>query len=222
MVRVPDQCSADKLPTFYHHCLLSVRIDQLSKADAPFIPETYIYLLGMQCFVSLSDGLAGYAFPLYNTLAVQKPPAASTEPVRAPAHSTLLRCLKPNQPGQGHKLCARDAERRLASCGPLLPPYHQPLRLHFRWASYSRRAADARPGRRRLAQPTPRDAFHSTLALPPRVVAALDEPQQASSHLKGSRLVWREMAEVAPHRNYRDLARAIWHAYGRSSSPRFS
>jgi hypothetical protein len=47
--------------------------------------RAYIYLLGVQCLVSLSDGLAGYTFPLYNTLAVQKPPAVSTEPVGAPA-----------------------------------------------------------------------------------------------------------------------------------------
>ena len=59
-------------------------IDQLDKTDAPPIPEAYIYLLGVQCLVSLCDGLAGYAIPLYNTLAVQKPPAGSPEPVRAP------------------------------------------------------------------------------------------------------------------------------------------
>ncbi|KAH9953498.1 hypothetical protein BC827DRAFT_1159217 [Russula dissimulans] len=56
----------------------------LDKADAPPIPEAYIYLLGMEFLVSLSDGLAGYAIPLYNTLAVQKPPSSSSEPVRAP------------------------------------------------------------------------------------------------------------------------------------------
>jgi hypothetical protein len=50
--------------------VLSISIDQLDKADAPLIPEAYIYLLGMRCLVSLSDGLAGYIFPLYNTLAV--------------------------------------------------------------------------------------------------------------------------------------------------------
>jgi hypothetical protein len=43
-----------------------------------------VYLLGVQFVISLSDGLAGYTFPLYDTLAVQKPPAGSTEPVRAP------------------------------------------------------------------------------------------------------------------------------------------
>ncbi|KAI0289272.1 hypothetical protein BC826DRAFT_1177396 [Russula brevipes] len=33
-------------------------IDQLDKADAPPIPEVYMYLLSVQCLVSLSDGLA--------------------------------------------------------------------------------------------------------------------------------------------------------------------
>ena len=83
MVHLPNQCSADKFTTFSCDCLLSVSIDQLDKTDAPLIPEAYIYLLGMQCLVSLSDGLAGYTFPLYNTLTVQKPPAGSKS-VRAP------------------------------------------------------------------------------------------------------------------------------------------
>jgi hypothetical protein len=72
------------VPTCARRCLLSISIDELDKADAPPIPEAYIYLLGVQCLVSLSDGLAGYVFPLYNTLVVQKPPAGSTETVRAP------------------------------------------------------------------------------------------------------------------------------------------
>ena len=83
MVRLPNQRSADKFTTFSCDCLLSVSIDQLDKTDAPLIPDAYIYLLGVQCLVSLSDGLAGYTFPLYNTLAVQKPPAGS-ESVHAP------------------------------------------------------------------------------------------------------------------------------------------
>ena len=70
MVRLPNQRSADKFTTFSCDCLLSVSIDQLDKTDVPLIPEAYIYLLGVQCLVSLSDGLAGYTFPLYNTLAV--------------------------------------------------------------------------------------------------------------------------------------------------------
>ena len=82
MVHLPNQRSADRFTTFSCDCLLSVSIDQLDKTAAPLIPEVYIYLLDVQCLISLSDGLAGYTFPLYNTLAVQKPPA--TESVRAP------------------------------------------------------------------------------------------------------------------------------------------
>jgi hypothetical protein len=51
----------------------------------PPIPEVYIYLFGIQCLVSLCNGLAGYAIPLYNTLTVQKSSANSPpEPVHAP------------------------------------------------------------------------------------------------------------------------------------------
>ena len=99
---------------------------------------------------------------------------------RACTRPTRPYCAARNRASPGRATnCARDAERRLAraSCGPLLPSYHQPLRLHFRWASYSRRAADARPGRRAPRTAHPRDAFLSALTLPPRVVAALDEPQ---------------------------------------------
>jgi hypothetical protein len=59
MVRLPDQRSADRLLTISHHCLLPVSIDLLDKGDAPLIPKAYIYLLGAQCLVSLSDSLAG-------------------------------------------------------------------------------------------------------------------------------------------------------------------
>ena len=58
MVCFLNLCSADKLLTFSCHSLLSVSIDQLNKADALLTPEAYIYLLGKQCLVSLSNGLA--------------------------------------------------------------------------------------------------------------------------------------------------------------------
>ncbi|KAH9961981.1 hypothetical protein BC827DRAFT_1383744 [Russula dissimulans] len=64
-------------------------IDQLNKADAPPIPEAHTYLLGVEFLASFSDGFAGYAIPLYNTLAVQKPPSGSSEPVRAPGRLDL-------------------------------------------------------------------------------------------------------------------------------------
>ncbi|KAF5319150.1 hypothetical protein D9619_008506 [Psilocybe cf. subviscida] len=59
-------------------------IDQLDKADAPAIPESYIYLLAVQCIISLCEGFAAYSGPIYSTLAVQRPRAAGDAVVRAP------------------------------------------------------------------------------------------------------------------------------------------
>ncbi|KAL2174609.1 uncharacterized protein P884DRAFT_249774 [Thermothelomyces heterothallicus CBS 202.75] len=39
-------------------------IDQLDKADAPTIPESYIYSLTLSCITSLSEGLAKFILPL--------------------------------------------------------------------------------------------------------------------------------------------------------------
>ena len=82
-MRLHDQRSTDGLPTISRHSLLSVGVDQLDKADASLIPESYIYLLGVQSIVSLSDGLAGYAFPLYNALAFQTHPRVQPSPARS-------------------------------------------------------------------------------------------------------------------------------------------
>jgi hypothetical protein len=66
-----------------------------------------IYLLGVQCLVSLSDGLAEYTFPLYYTLAVQKPPTGSTEPMRAPGPLDPMTPPETEPAGPGYELCAR-------------------------------------------------------------------------------------------------------------------
>ncbi|KAF8492088.1 hypothetical protein F5888DRAFT_248189 [Russula emetica] len=149
-------------------------IDQLDKADAPLIPEAYIYLLGLQYLVSLSDGLAGYTFPLYTRSRSRNHPRIQPSPCVRRAHSTLHCCPKPSQPWAAN--CAHDGERRpaRASCGPLLPPCHEPLRLHFR-----RCAADELQG----ASHCPPHLMRSSL--PPRVVATLDEPLPLS-HLRDS------------------------------------
>jgi hypothetical protein len=89
MVRLPDQRSADMLPTFFPVIVFSLfaltsstrRIHRSSRE------YTYSITLGVKVLVSLSDGLAGNAFPLYNTLAVRKRPAGSNEPVCAPGQS---------------------------------------------------------------------------------------------------------------------------------------
>jgi len=48
-------------------------IDQLDKADAPMIPEGYIYVLGLQCLVSIAEGFAATVLPAFAFL-TQKPP----------------------------------------------------------------------------------------------------------------------------------------------------
>ena len=131
----------------------------------------YIDLLGMQCLVSLSDALAEYTFPLYITLAVQKPPA--TESIRAPGplNPTTLPETEPTQAGL-QTVCAMLNPRwpaLLAALSFLLTTNLSDsifddvlgaLQTLARAAGY-------------LALPTPRDAFLTALAkaaLPPRVV----------------------------------------------------
>jgi len=68
-------------------CLCSffiASIDQLDKADAPAIPESYLYLLAVQCIVSLCEGFASFSGPIYSNLAIQRPRAAGDALVRAP------------------------------------------------------------------------------------------------------------------------------------------
>jgi hypothetical protein len=64
--------------------VLHCSIDQLDKADAPPIPDAYIYLLAVQCLVSLCEGLASFTGPLYTMLVIQKPRSAGEPVVRAP------------------------------------------------------------------------------------------------------------------------------------------
>jgi hypothetical protein len=52
-------------------------IDQLDKADAPMIPEGYIYVLGLQCLVSIAEGFAATALPAFASL-TPKPPNGET------------------------------------------------------------------------------------------------------------------------------------------------
>ncbi|KAG8789976.1 hypothetical protein FRC12_013030, partial [Ceratobasidium sp. 428] len=59
-------------------------IDQLDKADSPIIPETYIYLLSLQCFVSLAESLTSSTLQQYTSIMLQRPRAAGEAIVRAP------------------------------------------------------------------------------------------------------------------------------------------
>lgn len=59
-------------------------IDQLDKADAPPIPEAYIYMLGLQCLVSISEGFASMTLPVFNVIVVQRSRAAGENTIKAP------------------------------------------------------------------------------------------------------------------------------------------
>lgn len=59
-------------------------IDQLDKADSPPIPESYIYLLAVQCIVSLCEGFAAFTGPIYTSMVIQKPRTAGESVIRAP------------------------------------------------------------------------------------------------------------------------------------------
>jgi hypothetical protein len=132
----------------------------------------------VQCLVSLIDGLAGYAIPLYSSFATQKPPPGSTEPMRVPG-ALDPSTLPPTEPARAGLLtvCAM----LNAGWPALLAALSFLLNTNLSDALFGdvlgalqslARAAGC------LALPTPRDAFLTALAkaaLPPRVVAALDD-----------------------------------------------
>ena len=66
---------------------------------------------------------------ILSTLAVKKPSAGSTKPVRAPGPLDPMTLSEAGAVRVTN--CAHDAERNRASRGPILPPYHL-LRLHLR------------------------------------------------------------------------------------------
>lgn len=61
----------------------SSSIDQLDKSDAPPIPETYIFLLALQCLTGIADGFASSTLPTYSSLMSSRP-AAGQDTLPAP------------------------------------------------------------------------------------------------------------------------------------------
>ncbi|KAL8279821.1 hypothetical protein RQP46_007671 [Phenoliferia psychrophenolica] len=60
-------------------------IDQLDKADAPAIPETYIFLLALQCLAALADGFATYTLAAYSAILATRARNPGETASRAPA-----------------------------------------------------------------------------------------------------------------------------------------
>jgi len=55
---------------FLMKLIICISIDQLDKAEAPIIPETYIYLLALQSLTALSNGFSTSVLPVYNSIIV--------------------------------------------------------------------------------------------------------------------------------------------------------
>ncbi|KAG1875783.1 hypothetical protein F4604DRAFT_1903720 [Suillus subluteus] len=81
-------------------------IDQLDKADSPPIPEAYIYLLAVQCIVSLCEGFASFTGPLATSIIVQRPQAAGEPVICAPA-ALDLSTLPQDDPATQHLIIVR-------------------------------------------------------------------------------------------------------------------
>ena len=157
-------------------CLFITSIDQLDKADAPIIPESYIYLLAVQCIISLCEGFASFSGPIYSHLAIQRPRAAGDAVVRAPP-ALNLDTLPENE--QTHHL--RVVQSVIAQAWPaLLAALSFIIATNISdelfvdvLASYQ--ALTNVSGM--LGLTTPRDAFFTSLskfAVPTRVVSSLE------------------------------------------------
>ncbi|KAF7333497.1 Protein MON2 [Mycena venus] len=158
-------------------------IDQLDKADAPPIPESYIYLLAVQCIVSLCEGFAAFTGPLYSTIVIQRPRAAGEAVIRAPPALNLA-SLPENDPST---VQLRIVSAIIESGWPALlaalsfiigTNLSDDLFVEV-LASYQAMTNVAGM----LGLTTPRDAFFTSLskfAVPTRVVSSLDHSTSAS------------------------------------------
>lgn len=152
-------------------------IDQLDKADSPPIPESYIYLLGVQCVVSLCEGFAAFVGPLYNTIIIQKPRIAGEPVVRAPSALDFA-SLPPDDPTTGqlglvHDMVESGWPALLAALSYIISTNLSDELFVDVLASYQAMANVSGM----LALTTPRDAFFTSLAkfaIPTRVVSSLD------------------------------------------------
>ncbi|EJC99516.1 uncharacterized protein FOMMEDRAFT_142756 [Fomitiporia mediterranea MF3/22] len=152
-------------------------IDQLDKADAPPIPEAYIYLLALQCLVSISEGFAAQTLPLFNTIVVQRSRAAGETTIKAPP-ALDVSALPEDQPSTRqlrsvHGMIDNGWPGLLAALSFLIATNLSDELFGDVLQSYQNLANVAGM----LGLTTPRDAFLTSLAkfaIPSRVVSSLD------------------------------------------------
>jgi hypothetical protein len=177
------------MPTPLHTVLMFLislfrSIDQLDKADSPPIPESYIYLLGVQCLVSLCEGFASFTGPLYNSIVIQKPRAVGETVVRAPP-ALDVSTLPEDDPSAKQLRIVRDMIESgwpalLAALSFIISTNLSDDLFVDILASYQ--AMTNVSGM--LALATPRDAFFTSLAkysIPTRVVSSFDSYVEPST-----------------------------------------
>ena len=159
-----------------------VSIDQLDKADAPPIPESYIYLLAVQCIVSLCEGFASFSGPIYTNLVMQRPRAPGEAVIRAPP-ALDLSTLPQNDPQTKQLFIVQSIifqawPALLAALSFIIATNLSDELFVEVLASYQAMANVSGM----LGLTTPRDAFFNSLskfAVPSRVVSSLDSYVEA-------------------------------------------
>lgn len=159
-------------------------IDQLDKADSPPIPEAYIYLLAVQCIVSLCEGFASFTGPLYTSIMVQRPRAAGEPVIRAPA-ALDLSTLPQDDPATQHLIIVRSMVENgwpalLAALSFIISTNLSDELFIDVLSSYQALTNVAGM----LALSTPRDALFNSLskfAIPSRVVSSLESYVEPSA-----------------------------------------
>ena len=159
----------------------------MDKADSPPIPESYVYLLALQCLVSLVEGFTSLVLPLYNSIVVVRPRAAGEAVVRAPPALDLA-SLSTDDPAT---IQLRTVHDMLENGWPALLAA---LSFYISTNLSDELFADVLGALQSMINvsgvlrlTTPRDAFLtsvSKLAVPSRVVSSLDsfqEPQAPKS-----------------------------------------
>ncbi|KAF8198188.1 hypothetical protein K438DRAFT_1823993 [Mycena galopus ATCC 62051] len=159
-------------------------IDQLDKADAPPIPESYIYLLAVQCIVSLCEGFAAFTGPLYSTIVIQRPRAAGEAVIRAPPALDLASLPEDDPSTAQLRIVSAIIESGwpalLAALSFIIATNLSDDLFVEVLASYQAMTNVAGM----LGLTTPRDAFFTSLskfAVPTRVVSSLDHSYGAEA-----------------------------------------
>lgn len=166
--------SADLLLT--SPLLICRSIDQLDKAEAPAIPETYIYLLALQSITALSNGFSSSVLPLYTSILSTESTAGIPPAPPALDVQNLPATTSPSGAG-----ILRTTHAMLEAGWPALLAAHSFLIGTNLSAPLFQDVLNALGGLAQtcgvLGLATPRDAFLgslSKLAIPNKVVSSLD------------------------------------------------